>query len=142
MYIQIKRHVQGLQSVQKSQIWLLTKYVDFCCSCCRCFVSSTRVNTSSVVELYESQNTLDHIPIQSHSRSPNRRKTQGGGSSNPLLFHPLRNAVSNIIVVSEMTHFSRTACSDTCDVRKKEACCKRKDTGNELFIQSRYHSPI
>ena len=108
MYIQIKRHVQGLQSVQKSQIWLLTKYVDFCCSCCRCFVSSTRVNTSSVVELYESQNTLDHIPIHSsspsHSRSPNRRKIQGGGSANPLLFHPLRN----IIVVSEMTQLPVT----------------------------------
>ena len=138
--MQIKKYVQGLQSVQKSQIWLLTKYVDFCCSICRCCVSSTRVNTSSVIELYESQNTLDHIPI--HSRSPNRRKIQGGGSSNPLLFHPLRNAVRNIIVVSEMTHFLGTACSDTCDVRKKEACCKRKDTGNELFIQSRYHSPI
>ena len=140
--MQIKKYVQGLQSVQKSQIWLFTKYVDFCCSCCRCCVSSTRVNTSSVIELYESQNTLDHIPIQSHSRSPNRRKLQGGGSSKPLLFHPLRNAVRNIIEVSEMTHFLGTVCSDTCDVRKKEACCKRKDTGNELFIQSRYHSPI
>ena len=132
--MQIKKYVQRLQSVQKSQIWLLTKYVDFCCSCCRCCISSTRVNTSSVIELYESQNSLDHIPIQSHSRSPNRRKTQGGGSSNPLLFHPLRNAVSNIIVVSEMTHFSRAAIPVTLGRRRHAANAKTLETN---FLSSR-----
>ena len=125
--------------MQKSQIWLLTKYVDFCCSCCRCCVSSTSINTNSSIELYESQRTLDHIPIQSHSRSPDWWKTQGGGPSNQLPFHPFRNAVRNNRSLRNDT-LSDIARSDTCGVRKKKAC-KRKDTGNELFIQSRYHSP-